>query len=178
MTINTDGFKSKMKSVKNASKQRRIMTKIGDATIVWIKDNFKKEGIEKKWKSLSKNTRAGDRSGGGGILQRTGRLRDSFHMFQLSERTVTVGSQLKIASIHEAGAKPYTMIPGGKRFKFPVSVLSTGASSVGDGEVVAQGPHIIHPGFPRRQMLPSKKMQKVIALDVIKKEFTSKIKGK
>lgn len=84
--------------------------------------NFKNEGRPKRWKALAPNTIAGRRRGRGAgrakILQDTGRLRMSTmakaalgNIYKLGKDFLKMGSNLKIASYHQEGTSPYTIVP-------------------------------------------------------------------
>jgi len=111
--------------------------------------NFKNEGRPHKWKSLSPNTIAGRRKGSRRILQDTGRLRLS-SISQSAEGNITVfrknslkmGSRLNIASFHQEGTKPYTIVPKNAK---ALSFMTTG------GRIFTK--RVRHPGLTARPFI-------------------------
>ena len=156
---------------------------IGQEFLAWIDKNFRAQGIEEKWKPLSRNTIAGRRVGGGkgpiaAILQNTGKLKQSFvpggsgNLFSQDDTHVTVGSGLIYASWHEEGTDPYTIQPSSKPYLvFPVAVQKRSAKGrfkKGFGQSWVKTKEVHHPGLPARHMLPSEKAATGMALGVIK----------
>ena len=124
-------------------KPSRLLNAIGDRHLKWVNDNFKREGLESKWKKLSPNTIAGRRKGSRKVLQDTGRLRQSFVKKVKTDR-VEVGTQSKIAKFHHEGTGPFTIRPRKARvLRFAVA------------GGVAFAKEVRHPGLAKRPLLPT-----------------------
>lgn len=139
----------------------------------WIDRNFQQEGgLVGGWRALRPNTIAGRRKGSSRVLQDKGLLRASF-VPAWDEKAAVVGSAEKVALWHEKGTKgspetPYPIAPrnriflafphaGGtplKKATFFPSAERTFAK--GTPFVFTKGP-IMHPGLPRRILLPTEK---------------------
>ena len=124
-------------------KPSRLLSAVGDRHLKWINDNFKREGIETKWKRLSANTIAGRRKGSSKVLQDTGALRQSFVKKVKTDR-VEVGTESKVAKWHHEGTRPFTIRPRKARvLRFPVP------------GGFAFSKEVRHPGLPKRPLLPT-----------------------
>ena len=154
ITIDAALFKAKLKKLGDAVNKDRLFNAVGMRGIKWVNDNFKREGLEIKWKPLSPNTVANRRKGSSAILQDTGRLRQSFD-YKLTPDAVIVGTQSKIASYHNDGTKPYNIKAKKKTLAFNV---------VG-GRVFPK--EVRHPGLPARPLIPSPKEGESIAVTEI-----------
>ena len=140
---------------------RKFLTLIGQDTLRWVDKNFKQEGTEKKWKPMSKNTRAARRGGGGGarLLRDSGRLAQSFvSKVNLAATHVDVGSADKKAKWHHKGTRAYVISPKNKKvLKFKVAAgFNFGSGAFKGGFAFAK--RINHPGLAARPLLPSDKL--------------------
>jgi phage gpG-like protein len=85
---------------------------VGLRALQWVNENFEKQGgllPGGPWQPLKESTIARRRGGGVGarILQDTGRLRSSFDIYGVKERSngVTIGTEVGYASYHEDGTE-------------------------------------------------------------------------
>lgn len=137
----------------------------------WIDRNFQQEGgLVGGWRALRPNTIAGRRKRSSRILQDTGLLRASF-VPAWDEKAAVVGSAQKVSLWHEKGTKgspetPYPIRPkrpggvlvfpvaaDGRRVKFSFSSIAT-KKTYKKGDMFAFAKLVMHPGLPRRIMLP------------------------
>lgn len=146
-----DTLKS-LRAVGIAVNAKHILEAIGFKVVRWIDQNFKQQGTEARWKPLSPNTIAGRRKGGGSgsaqILQDTGRLKQSFTVPRVTGRKAIIGggTNVRYASFHEEGTKPYIILPKAKK---ALSFMTVG------GKVVFK--KVRHPGLAQRRMTPTDK---------------------
>ena len=80
IVVDTTAARAKLTRVGQRFDEKKYLNLIGVALLYWVDQNFRKEGIEIKWRPLSPNTIAARRKNGRGakILQDTGRLKMSF----------------------------------------------------------------------------------------------------
>ena len=114
VTVDISSLNRRMKKLQRGFEPKQLLQAIANAQIKWIDGNFKAEGIEKKWRPLSPVTIARRRKGPNAsisdkILQDTGKLKGSFNtgkpgnVFKLTNKEVTVGSNVQYAATHEHG---------------------------------------------------------------------------
>lgn len=153
---------SKLKKTLN---KREYLKLVGTQLLRWVNENFKAEGLEKKWAPLSPNTIIGRRKEGRGakILQDTGGLRKSFiDKVSKQGQWVAVGTQDKKAQWHHFGTKPYIIKPRTKKMlRFPVT-------AVDGGKGFAFARQVNHPGLPARPLVPSESRGREIAVEELK----------
>lgn len=143
----------------------QMLSAVGLRILRWVDDNFKREGIEIKWKPLSPNTVAGRRKGSSKILQDTGRLKNSFSFeLQPGGGSVRVGTNLEYAKYHHYGTRPYTIRPVRAR------VL---AFAIGGGMAFAR--QVNHPGLPSRPLIPSVKTAARLAKETIEAAINKRL---
>ena len=140
------GIVRKFKKFSNILNVREALTLVGMDLLNEIHENFEvgggRSGFGAKWKKLSPNTLA-NRTGST-PLKRSGDLKRTYN-FDVSGNHVDVGSNSKIAAIHNDGTDPYTIRPKNKKLlSFKVAA---------GGQVFAK--EVNHPGLPKRQQLPS-----------------------
>lgn len=111
--------------------------------------NFRSEGRPRRWKSLAPNTIAGRRKGSKRVLQNTGRLRlsatsksGSDNVHHMTADSLRMGTKMRIASYHQYGTNPYTILPRNKKL---LSFMTT------SGRVFARS--VRHPGLPARPFI-------------------------
>lgn len=85
MTTVIDATGMKLKLAVLGQEAHKVLYVIAATLFSWIDRNFKEQGIERPWTSLRPETIARRRQGGALILQDTGRLRQSFVIFQRRE---------------------------------------------------------------------------------------------
>lgn len=151
---------AKLRVLNAGLKQDVLLKAIGMRLVGWTMQNFKAEGIEKKWKPLSPNTIAQRRKGSARPLQDTGRLRASWTTAAGNPKvlgdTVFVTSNVTYAKYHEFGTGPYTIKPKkGKRLAF----MTAGGMRFPK--------EVNHPGIPQRKMAPSEAMARKLAIQTI-----------
>jgi phage gpG-like protein len=163
--VNVEGDRELVRKVTRLSRifrEPEMLAAIGFRQLKWVNDNFKAEGLERKWKPLRPNTVAGRRGGSSRVLQDTGRLRQSFNS-RVNGRFVEVGTVDQRAAWHHFGTRPYTITPKTKKF---LRFATPG------GFRFARIVH--HPGLPARPMLPSDRTAEklaAVALDALFKKF-------
>lgn len=156
---------ARLAELKKQAEPKAWLAAIGNRLIKWVNDNFKAQGTEGRWKSLSPNTIASRRQGGGAggpqALMDTGRLRMSFgpaagnpHIQGID--TVAVTSNVKYAPYHEFGTGPFEI------HARPGKVL---AFKTAGGMAFAKVVH--HPGIPRRPMLPSEPTARNVVIETL-----------
>lgn len=136
---------------------RKMLRLVGLRKLKWIADNFRAEGLERKWKPLTASTVAARRKNSSKILQDTGRLRQSFEILRVTSRQVQIGSRDPRAVWHHEGTKPYVITP--KRARL---LSFTGP----DGNRVFAR-RVNHPGLPARPLIASQATTTRIAVEVI-----------
>jgi len=114
LLLDAVALKNKFDLVVNAMSNKQLLNAIGLRQIRFIDQNFRAEGIEKKWAPLKPSTiarrRRGKKPGRDKILQDTGRLKSSFvHEVQLVRNAVRVGTTVKYAEYHEHGTSRIPM---------------------------------------------------------------------
>ena len=141
----------------------------------WIDRNFQQEGgLVGGWRRLRPNTIAGRRKGSSRVLQDTGLLRASF-VPAWDEKAAVVGSASKVSLWHEKGTKGSPETPYPIRPKKPGGVLAFPVATGGilvpilpkgfkKGDLIFGkklksrrmmfARMVMHPGLPRRRMLP------------------------
>lgn len=154
----------KLDKLKRPLANRTPMLKaIGEAGTEWILENFAKRGrlrMPGGWKPLRPNTIAA--KGYDQPLVTYGDLALSFY-YTIAQGQVRLRSDSPIARFHEFGTKgPYDIpknppMPAGKYLAF----MTTG------GMVFAK--QVKHPGLPRRPMLPTVDLFRVIARTAARK---------
>lgn len=100
-------------AIRGVQDRTKLHTHIGIKIGQWIDQNFKAEGLEKKWAPLAKSTLFGRRMAGrdAKILQNNGMLRAS-HTYRATADRVIVGFPEKsTAEFHHFGTNPYTIRP-------------------------------------------------------------------
>jgi len=134
----------------------------------WIDENFRREGLERKWKPLRPGTVYARRKASRAVLQDTGRLRGSFSARVGSTRSV-VGTADKRAIFHDEGTKPYDIRP--KKGKFLTIPGAAGPVTFSKGKLAGlQGwfsKGVRHPGLPARPLLPTKALAERLAAKTI-----------
>lgn len=108
--VDTEQAKVRLARVNQRLNEKEYLTLIGMALMRWVDQNFRKEGIETKWKPLAVSTilrrRKGRGRGGPMILQDTGRLKMSFtHWMSLTGDWVAVGSEDPRSLWHHKGTR-------------------------------------------------------------------------
>ena len=88
-------------------KSRAYLKVLGADVLVWIKDNFEAQGLERPWEPLSPNTLV-TRKKGGGILAR---LKNKYGYQLQGSDSVTVGGIDKRLLWHNEGTRPYKIFP-------------------------------------------------------------------
>ncbi len=147
---------------------RKFHARLGVNYLRWINKNFRRQGIEKKWKRLEpQSTIFARRKKSSKILQDKGILRNSFTS-RFNHTEVRVGSAIKYSQVHEEGGKKtYTIRPKRKKvLAFPHSqgnrILRKLALRRGNIRgFFAQ--EVRHPPLPKRKMLPSRRLAQNIA---------------
>lgn len=161
---------AKLRAINASLDQNALLQAIGLRLIGWTMQNFKQQGIEKKWKPLSPNTVAQRRKASSVPLQNTGILRASWTQSAGNPKvlgdTVSVTSNVKYAPFHEFGTRPYTIKPKTKKML---------AFKTAGGMRFAK--KVNHPGLPQRKMAPSKAMARTLALSVVNAAVDRKLKG-
>ena len=157
IVVDTTAARAKLTRVGQRFDEKKYLNLIGVALLYWVDQNFKKEGIEIKWRPLSPNTIAARRKNGRGakILQDTGRLKMSFidKYSVYGDQWVQVGSNDPRAEWHHKGTRPYTIRPvRAKMLRFMTT----------NGWAFAKEIH--HPGLPSRPLLPSERAASDIAM--------------
>lgn len=151
---------AKLRVINAGLQQAPLLRAIGMKLIAWTMQNFRVEGIERKWKPLSANTVAARRKGSSAVLQDKGLLRASWTQSGGNPKvigdTVSVTSNVKYAPFHEFGTKPYVIRPKTKK----MLVFKTAGG-------MRFAKKVNHPGLPQRKMAPSKPMARKLALEVI-----------
>ncbi len=137
--------------------ERELLEAVGLRHLKWVNDNFRREGLEKKWRPLSPNTTAKPGRGGisAKILRDTGRLAQSFTS-KVEGNSVVVGSADKRAEWHHFGTRPFVIRPKNKGVLF----FHTKA-----GPTFAR--IVNHPGITARKLLPSNRLGQFLADQVI-----------
>lgn len=100
-------------TIRSVQDRAKLHDHIGVKISQWIDQNFKAEGLEKKWAPLAASTLFGRRMGGrdAKILQNNGRLRAS-HTYRATADRVVVGfPERSTAEFHHFGTDPYTIRP-------------------------------------------------------------------
>lgn len=105
VAVNDDGLKRLIAKVKSNFDPQTMLRAIGLRSVKWITDNFEQQGglSVGGWVPLKEETLARRRSGGGLILQDTGRLKGSFEQLELTNSYVVIGSRLVYAATHQYG---------------------------------------------------------------------------
>lgn len=86
---------------------------IGAIAVNLFKDNFSKQGFQDDEGDVQKwAERKNDPDPGRGILMKTGRLRDSIRIIHATSRTITIGSRLSYAKIHNEGFRGGVSVRG------------------------------------------------------------------
>lgn len=145
--------------------KKQLLSAVGLRILRWVDENFKREGIEVKWRPLSPNTIAGRRRGSSKVLQDTGRLKNSFSFQLLSGGdSVQVGTNVEYAKHHHYGTRPYTIRPARAR------VL---AFAVAGGMAFAR--QVNHPGLPSRPLIPSVRTATKLARETIEAAINKRL---
>lgn len=173
MPIRADTRLAKLKvdSLNANIKPQVLLNTVALRVMGWVAQNFRQEGIEKKWKPLSSNTIAARRKASNKPLQDTGRLRMSFTKSannpRIAGNTVYITSNVKYASFHEFGTRPIIIRPKSKKaLAFRTALGMRFAKSVK------------HPGIPQRKMLPSLSLARQLAMTTIKAAILKRANGK
>lgn len=156
------------KSQIELANMRKYHARLGVVFLKWINKNFKRQGIEGKWKKLeTDSTIFARRKKSSKILQNTGILRNSFTS-KVSQKEVRVGTAIKHAQVHEEGGKKtYIIRPKNRKtLAFPhargTAIIKKMALRRGSMRgFFAQEVH--HPPLPKRKMLPSRRLAQNIA---------------
>jgi len=148
---------ARMSKLGKKFKRRQLLEMIGREQWEWVQKNFKSQGkLIGGWRSLRPNTVAA--KGHRRILFNTGELQKSFR-YTIFGATVRVRSDSDIAPFHEFGTKgPYPIFP---RRAQMLSFITT------QGRVFR--PFVMHPGLPRRKMLPTKAIAEKLAVRSMRK---------
>lgn len=162
--IDTSPAEKRLRSIGARLKQERLLRAIGVKMLDWIHRSFEAEGLEVKWRPLSPNTLA-SRSGGGKMLRVTGRLKRSFGM-KVSGNTVEIGSPLDLAGWQHSGTKSYAIRPRSAR---ALRFMSQSGAKFAK--------YVKHPGLPARPLIPSERLARRIAIDVVADEINRAVKG-
>ncbi len=172
--INIDAAQKKLKKVGKTLNRRRVLNAIGLRQLKWVNDNFKLQGHLRQpagWKRLEESTKFARRQADAKILQDTGRLRQSF-VHKVKGSSVSVGTSDRKAIWHEFGTKPYTI--RARRKKFLSFAHPDGKSTLKrqeqgrfNGKTGIFIQEVDHPGLPARPMLPTKRIARRLAVDVL-----------
>lgn len=155
VVVDDVGLQRKLKRLSQTLDSRTLLGLIGSDVLKWINDNFRRGGIEAKWKPLAASTIRGRRRGSSAPLQDTGKLKQSF-AYEVAGNEVKIGTVNRVAPFHEFGTDPYTIRPvRAKVLRF------MGA----DGPIFTR--QVSHPGLAARPMLPSKRLGERIAIATI-----------
>jgi hypothetical protein len=136
----------------------RLLAAIGQRHLYWIQENLRAAGSESRWPPMSPNTVAArpQRQSGSHFSSRyQSQLQQSFTS-HVSGHQVEVGTDLQYARIHHEGTRPFTIAP--KRAK-KLRFVTAG------GVVFSRLVH--HPGIPARQLVPSARLGKELAIKVM-----------
>lgn len=150
------------------SDMRKYHARLGVNYLRWINKNFRRQGVEKKWKRLKReSTIFARRKKSSKILQDTGLLRKSFTS-KFSTTEVRVGTAVKHSRVHEEGGKKtYIIRPKRKRvLAFPHARGNVILKKLGFRRRTIRGffaQEVHHPPLPKRKMLPSRKLAQNIA---------------
>lgn len=173
--VNIDAARKKIQKIQGSLNSRNLLNAIGLRHLKWINDNFKQEGHLRQsggWHPLAESTKFARRQGQAKILQDTGRLRQSF-VHKIRGTEVSVGTADKKAKWHEFGTSPYTIKPtNANALAFPhtsgKSLISGHQQTRFNGKLGIFTKGVDHPGLEARPMLPTKRIARKLAIDVIK----------
>lgn len=161
VVIDTKRLKRRISKMKQSFNPRLLMQVIGMRQLSWVNSNFETDGKPVGgWKPLSPNTIAARRHGGSKPLQDTGALKRSFHIIELAEGKVTIGSLVPYAAAHNEGVPASRMNPILPKYKKALSFVTA------NGRVVVKGVYH-HPGIPKRRILPTQAEAKDLAVQVL-----------
>lgn len=143
--------------VRRAADPRVLLRLIGLRQLRFVDENFRAQGLERKWPPLSPNTLAKPGRGSGArILRDKSKLSQSFTTDQVGANAVRIGTNVEYADHHEFGARPYTIVPTRRQ-----------ALRFHTVQGVRFSKRVRHPGLPVRKMLPSQAMAERLAVEVI-----------
>lgn len=143
---------------------RTLPIKVGDTAILFIKSRFREQAwadtATQPWRVRKYN---GKNSRGRALLVKSGRLRRSFRIIRVSPNSVTVGSDVPYAAIHNDGFRGQVTVAAHTRTKWKKTRVATGeltatgrqrmatlTSADGSSEVAA---HKRNVNMPRRRMI-------------------------
>lgn len=164
ITIRSDVFDRRAKKILGVLSPSTLLRVVSQQQLTWIDQNFRRQGIEKRWKRLAPGTVEARRRGSSRILQDTGKLKQSFST-AVGGSTAKVGTLINYAEFHDQGTRPYQIFPVNRKFltipdpSGPV-VFSQGRLA-GKRGFFSKG--VNHPGLPQRQLLPSKALAERLA---------------
>lgn len=146
----------------------RLPLIVGNAAVNWTLDSFRIQGfrtvsaIGTAWaprKDLSK------KNAGRAVLVKTGRLRRSYRILALGVASVTIGSDLVYAGVHNNGFKGTVAVKGHARNNFAYhkeatgKLTKTGKARMKTVQTIASTsyvkPHSRKMDIPRRQAMPT-----------------------
>ena len=161
VVVDTKRLKRRISKMKQSFNPRVLMQVIGMRQLSWINANFETDGKGVGgWEPLSPNTIAARRHGGSKPLQDTGALKRSFHILELSEGKVVVGSLIRYAAAHNEGVPASRINPILPKRKKALSFVTA------NGRVIVKGVYH-HPGIPKRRILPTQIEAKNLAVQVL-----------
>jgi phage gpG-like protein len=104
--------------VKWKNNKPRLMREIGELVVNDALKNFKDEAFEgQKWKPRKDGSSTGDRGGRRNLLVKSGKLRRSIRVTKATANSVSVGSDVPYAKIHnEGGVTNPKVTPRSRRF--------------------------------------------------------------
>lgn len=190
--INVDNAiaKRKLDRLAREMKPEKILRVVAIEQQSWIMSNFRREGIERRWPRLSKNTIAQRRKKSSKPLQDTGRLRNSLitpyarkssssdSLGNITGNVLTIGTTIRTAPAHEYGTAPRKIKAKGKALTFVGSTEF--AKAVGQGK---RGGRVFfksvnHPGIPKRKMLPTVRLAGKLSVDAVNALFRKIVNGR
>jgi phage gpG-like protein len=120
----------------------KLLSGIGELIVSEALQNFKDEAFEgQKWKPRKDGSSAGERTRRRNLLVQSGKLRRSIRVVKVSKNSVTVGSDVPYAKIHNEGGVTHPKIsPKMRRFAWAMYYKNKGsadknADSVNDSAI-------------------------------------------
>lgn len=156
--------------------------KIGTVIVNWSKNRFRfqnwVDGGDYPWKPRKRGAK---RNAGRAILISSGRLRRSIRIIRTGKNSVTVGSDVPYAGVHNDGFEGDVSVKAHKRQKYGrVDVYSIKTQmkrrvrgEQGKGDVKA---HTRHMNMPRRRFLGESKNMTDVIIRTIEAEFKKVLK--
>lgn len=144
----------------------------------WVNKNFTDEGIENRWRPLSRSTIYTRRKASSKPLQDTGRLRQSF-VQRVRQRVAVVGTTNRLAGIHHGGTPPMTIRP--RNAKFLTIPDPSGPVKFTKGRLKGRrgffALKVNHPGIPARPLIPSKALAERMAEKTVEATLRKSLAG-